>query len=66
MDLSPTGVCYETNNKERQVHSSQRVTLRMHLSCMCATKFAPEGQLRLKVQLVPFLQISRGGSLIKY
>jgi len=29
----------------------------MHLSCKCASKFAPEGQWRL--QLAPFLQTSR-------
>ena len=31
----------------------------MHLSCICASKFAPEGQLWL--QLAPFLRISRRG-----
>ena len=29
----------------------------MHLSCKCASEFAPEGQLRL--QLAPFLRTSR-------
>ena len=29
----------------------------MHLSCKCASKFAPEGQLRL--QLAPFLLMSQ-------
>ena len=29
----------------------------MHLSCKCASKFAPEGQLRL--QMAPFLRTSR-------
>ena len=34
----------------------------MHLSCKCASKFAPEGQLRL--QLAPLLRTSRRDSVL--
>jgi len=35
----------------------------MHLSCKCASEFAPEGQLRL--QLAPFLRTSRRGVAVR-